>query len=335
MEVKSRFNATNNWVLAWKNKYAIRTQKKTSRDFIMHENDLKKLETLIENENLQLCQIFKVDEIIFEYKNISNDLRSTDSKHYQNYVSVMICTNADGTLKLPITIVGSTPEQKVLEKCSQPMYYVYQKSSWVTSEILIKWFTDDFASTVSSFLRKKSLPIKALLLLQDTPCHPAADRLVKDDIKTYNIPQFLTKPLMEFYITDFLKMYYKKFLVQSILTAQKKDIDLNNFLKKFTIQNAIDLLSNAWDAVSDMSIYKCWKNTLPNHFFETKVDLENDKCILNREIYNIMSQIKEFQNLDEEVIYNWIDESDKDMYPLPTSTELIEMICEKNFEEGK
>lgn len=335
MNIKSAFNAADNWIRAWKKEFGIKNQKKVGRDFL--ENERHNFETLIENENYQLCQIFKVDEIIFEYKSISENLEtmSTNFKRYQNYVSVMICTNADGSLKFPIVIVGRTSEEKVLEACSHPMHYVYQKSAWMTSDILKNWFQNEFVTTAGSFLKKKGLPSKALLLIEDTPCHPKAESLVQGDIKTFNIPQSLVRSPMEFNITDFLKIYYKKFLVQSILSAQKEGTNLSAFLKKFKIVNAIDLLNKAWDSVSDMSIFKCWKNTLPNQIVENKVDFENDKCILNREIHNVMNQIKEFQNLDEEIIDDWIEESlDKDMYTLPTAEELMDMICEKSVEEG-
>ena len=58
-----------------------------------------------------------------------------------------------------------------------PVQYRVQTNSWMSSELFKAWLLKTFVSEVLCHLHNQKLPEKAVLLLDNAPCHPEEDIL--------------------------------------------------------------------------------------------------------------------------------------------------------------
>ena len=93
--------------------------------------------------------------------------------------------------------------------------YRSQKNLWMTSDIFLDWFMKEFVPAVKRFLKKKKLPQKAILLLDNAPSHPSEDELEKDDIKAKFLPPNVTSLIqpMDQGVIENIKRRYRKRLM--------------------------------------------------------------------------------------------------------------------------
>ncbi len=116
MKIDKSFNASEGWLGHWKKKYNIKkyamSGEQKSADIPASEKFKVDFEKFINDENLQLCQIFNVDETGLNFKLLPNktlsekDYRPFGIKQNKDRITVMPCTNADGSLKLPLVVIG-------------------------------------------------------------------------------------------------------------------------------------------------------------------------------------------------------------------------------------
>ena len=65
-------------------------------------------------------------------------------------------------------------------------YKSFKNKAWMCSVIYKDWFFECFVPGVTKYLKDCGLPIKAVLLTENPPTHPAADLLVSGNI-TVNV----------------------------------------------------------------------------------------------------------------------------------------------------
>ena len=114
-------------------------------------------------------------------------------KKQKERITLMACSNATGTHKIPLMFVGKAQNLHCLKnvnKSALPVKYYVQKNAWVDTEIFADWFHKEFVSAVKKHLSEKSLPVKAMLLLGNAPAHPDESLLIRSDesIKTISLP---------------------------------------------------------------------------------------------------------------------------------------------------
>nr|XP_034196433.1 tigger transposable element-derived protein 2-like isoform X2 [Osmia lignaria] len=332
MGIEKKFVASEGWLSHWKSKYGMRQHaacgERFSPDSLEAPILKEEFESIMRENELTLCQIFKTDKTSLNVKMMPKKLhfKPTDFKQNKERFTVMICTNGDGTLKLPLLAIGNSTKSKALENLSPtllPIHYAQQTNPLITIEIFEDWFRNEFVPRVTTFLKEKGLPAKALLLLDYAPCYASFNTFYEGDIKV----TFLQP--MDWDIIETFKRHYKLLFLHSILFAQKNGINLTTQLKSITIKDIIYWMSDAWDAVNDTTILKCWKKLLPNHYYEnTNENL--DESIMNEEILNNVRKINEYQDIDEESVQNWINPKDEDTNEesaIPTNSELIAMVA--------
>lgn len=346
MKIDKSFNASEGWLSHWKKKYNIKkyamSGEQKSADIPASEKFKVDFEKFINDENLQLCQIFNVDETGLNFKLLPNktlsekDYRPFGIKQNKDRITVMPCTNADGSLKLPLVVIGKSAKPRALKNCinNLPVYYTHQSKAWMNSVIFEKWFKDEFVPKVTEFLKAKKLPIKAVLTLDNAPCHPSVEKLTQGHIKAYYYPPNTTsilQPLDQGIIENWKRHYRFKF-IKSILDAEKNGINLLDHLKSVTIKDVIEWSHESWELIQDKTIFKCWKKALPKKFYENSVNndcsgnVTNNVEISNNEMLHQVRQMDGFTNVDSNLLMDWIDNADKDS-TVPANSELIEMVC--------
>lgn len=112
-------------------------------------------------------------------------------------------------------------------------------------------------------MRSQGLPIRAILLLDNAPCHPAAAELKSEDglisvmYMTPNVTP-LIQP-MDQNVIRITKLYYRSSLLTSIISNKE---GICEAIKKITIKDAVINLYAAWSRLDAITISKCWNNIL-------------------------------------------------------------------------
>ena len=98
----------------------------------------------------------------------SNETMILGSKLAKDSLTIATCSNAKGTHKLPLFVIGKSKMPsafKNINLSSLSVYYHNQKSAWMDCTLFKSWFFDKFVPAVEKNLKAQKLPVRALLLL--------------------------------------------------------------------------------------------------------------------------------------------------------------------------
>ena len=171
-------------------------------------------------QEYKMENIFNVDETGIFYKLLPNrtylsagekrkTARGTKGMKAKDRVSAYMCTNATGTGKVPMSIIGKSKNPRCFRKTPCPIKYFSQANAWSDGTTFNKWWQEVFIP----FIRKWThLPV--LLLMDGCASH---DQLVdpKEQITTMVYPPNCTSKHqpMDMGIIAATKRYYRKRLL--------------------------------------------------------------------------------------------------------------------------
>ncbi|XP_046663035.1 jerky protein homolog-like [Homalodisca vitripennis] len=187
-------------------------------------------------------------------------------------ITVALCSNASGTHKLPLFVIGKSAKPrafKTLDMSKLPVYYRSQKSAWMDSHLFKEWFICEFVPKVKSHLLSLKLPVSALLLLDNAPTHP--DELTcegETGIKLYFLPLNVTslQQPMDQGVIECVKRKYRRKLLSEVLFKLENDeqTDLIQVLKTINVKDVIFMVAKAYDEVTALTITKSWRKVWPD-----------------------------------------------------------------------
>lgn len=356
MKIEKSFVASDGWLSHWKKKYSIKhytvSGEKKSADIEAGENFKVAFRSKIDLEELQSCQIFNADETGFNFKMLPKKTLSEQGnrvfgfKQNKERLTVMVCSNADGSCKLPLVVIGKSAKPRPLKDCinSLPVYYTHQKKAWMNSLIFETWFKNEFIPKVTKFLQEKKVPIKAVLLLDNAPSHPPVEKLDEEEIKANYFPPNTTPILqpMDQGIIENLKRNYKKRFLKFLLSLINNGTDPVTSIKTVNIKHVITWLNDSWMEVSESTIFKCWKNVLPPRFYidnSTQIDDPPALSVSNQTLINQVHEINGLEDVEGEAVVDWVQNGDEEELTIPTNLELIDMVrgiddCAEETEEN-
>ena len=160
-----------------------------------------------------------------------------------------ICNNA-GTHKLPLMVIGKSAKPRAFKSVSVkslPVLYRSVKTTWMTQQIFKKWFHSKFAPAVTKHLGAKTLPVKALLLLDNAPSHPSADELKVGDIEVFYFPANVTsavQPMDQGMIESFKRRYRRK-LLTALIEDGNSDLSVIVSLKSINLKDVIYMIAES------------------------------------------------------------------------------------------
>lgn len=96
-------------------------------------------------------------------------------KKQKERVTLMACSNATGSHKLPLMFIGRAANPrcfKNVNKSALPVVYYPQKIAWVNAEIFSDWFHNHFVPAVKKHLTDKRLSVKAFAIAGQRSCTP-------------------------------------------------------------------------------------------------------------------------------------------------------------------
>ena len=187
-------------------------------------------------------------------------------------VTLMACTNASGTCKLPLVLVQSSKNPRGfrhLDMGNLPLLYYAQKNSWMNREIFQHLFDQKFVPKLIHLCARKGIEYKGLLLLKNASSHSATEKLqstygkVTAMFLTPNITSVIH--LIDQGVLAPLRLRYRKPLLRFIVarcgSAPNKTVP--EIVKEVNINNAVYWAIHAWDDVTASSFKKSWRHLLP------------------------------------------------------------------------
>lgn len=127
------------------------------------------------------------------------------------------------------------------------------------------------------FLKTKNLPQKAVLILDNAPCHHPVDELVKETgegkIWVLYMPPNVTPLIqpMDQNAIRLVKLHYKNSLLCKIIGSEDNIISV---LKKLNLYDAATIIARSFASVKESSLAKCWDKIFnPNEDFIEEDDI--------------------------------------------------------------
>jgi hypothetical protein len=270
----SNFSASEGWLDRFKQRHSITFKS------VQGEAGAVNLQPLLEWQQQVLKplisqysenDIFNMDETGLFWKLLPNKTmslkgeRCTGGKRSKERITLLVGANMSGTEKLPLLAIGRSKKPRAFRNKEVPVKYQANSRSWMTAKIfeneMIEW-----DKQVSKQGRK------VLLFLDNFAGHPDMPQL--DNIKMVFFPPNTTSHSqpMDQGIIENLKRHYKKVLLKQRLQA----MDLGKEFS-FTLLDALHVVHNAWDQVSQTTIKNCFAKA---KFVESDVRTEPDDAEL-------------------------------------------------------
>nr|XP_012139977.1 PREDICTED: jerky protein homolog-like isoform X2 [Megachile rotundata] len=290
------FKASDGWYRTWKLRNGIRSialpGEQSPANTKAANQFTNELLNLMEKEELTLHQVFNADETELYFK--------------------------------MMPIIGKTQRPSALKNIAPqllPVKYTDHKNAWMSAIIFERWFKEDFVPQVTNFLKSRGLPVKAVLLLDSDKSYPPMNTLSIGGIRAIFFPSNVTpliQPLDQG-IIKVLKRRYKAVFLKFLINAQADGINYYRAINSFSIKNAIDLISDAWDDITEKTISNCWKKLL-----NMPVDEDNNSDYVTSEhIHQMCKKIRSYEDITLDQINEWIH---TDCLTSLTDEEIIEAV---------
>lgn len=256
------FKASNGWFDRFKKRNKLQqrilsgeTGDISINDFTIEVNEIKKIIMTYSSKD-----IFNMDETGLLFKEIPIKTISYSSKKgfkkIKERLSIVLCCNADGTEKYPLTIIGKSKKPRCFKNFNVSNFcnYVGTNRAWMNSSIFTNWLYD-----LNKHFKKQRR--NTLLLLDNAPSHKI--NIQCSNIQIVFLPPNSTgilQPLDAGIIRSF-KASYKKNLLREVLVAYENGKNTFQCFKDISIKDAIIYCRKAWDEVLPSTIINCWKKT--------------------------------------------------------------------------
>ncbi|XP_015115543.1 tigger transposable element-derived protein 2-like [Diachasma alloeum] len=286
---------------------------------------------MMEEENLSPDQVFNADETGLNFREMPTKTLSAKSepeaaglKCQKERVTVMACSNAPASFKLPLVVIGKSAKPRAIKDLTNlPVCYKSQKSAWMMSTLFTDWFKEEFVPQVTGFLLKRDLPLKAVLLVDNCAAHP--QQLSVGEIPVEFLPPNTTSLIqpMDQGCLQTLKLMYRQQLMGFILGRVNAGTTLTEALKKLTIREVVFWISDAWKRVLDKTIIKLWKPLYPEiqqrvEAASLSINEQNLRVVHNQNMkmwrsyfershfFQLLSQMDEYRGVDDAAIATWL-----------------------------
>ena len=177
--------------------------------------------------------------------------KTKGAKKPKERISVMLCSNADGSDKLRPLVIGKALNPRCFKNFNAKLYcdYYANKKAWMVNSIL-----QDFIKSLNRRMVRENR--KILLLMDNAPSHIIPDNMT--NVRCEFLPPTTTSHLqpMDAGIINAFKAHYRRYLVRFHIDA----IDAGR-VTKVEVSDAIRWTKLSWDEVTSSTIVNCWRHT--------------------------------------------------------------------------
>ena len=286
------FSGSTGWLWWFRKRHGIGNKKvqgeSGSADTEAAEPFRLKLQELIREEDLHLNQIYNADETALYWRSLPVNIQAfkdedkvPGKKISKDKFSALLGANASGTHGLKPVVVGKAAKPRCLkDQMDQlPVIYYNTCNSWFNAAIFEDWFFNHFIPEVRHYqedvLHIPPDEVKAILLLDNAPAHPHADKLVSRDgrIRVVFWPPNTTslfQPMDQGVIMATKRIYTRKYLDEVLVVIPDEDDEIEDTrglrtlkkIKSYNIKSGIYNFASAWKQVKISTLANCWKKFL-------------------------------------------------------------------------
>lgn len=188
---------------------------------------------------------------------------------------------------------------------------------------------------MTKHLKERGLPIKAVLLIDNATTHPAAESLVKGDIRVKYLPPNVTALLqpMDQGILECIKRVYRRHMLGQIIDDEEHGVV--DILKAFNVKSVLYMVSESWEQVARSSLIKSWKKLWPNvcDLPENQTESEADKTnneVQPQEFLEMFRKVDGCSDVDINDIECWLEEDNDGGYGLLTDEQIVATCSNKD-----
>ena len=184
-----------------------------------------------------------------EYSLYVRGAKSSDDKKCKDRLTILFCTNADGSDKHMPFVIGMSKKPRCFQGVKKlPVAYDANNSAWMNTDLFQKWL-------LSFDTRMKIFKKKIILFLDNFSGHKVTN-LNLENIRIEFYPPNCTsilQPLDQGIIRAFKNHYRTKLLSKIISKIDRVEID-----DEINILDALEFLSIAWKMISQQTIINCF-----------------------------------------------------------------------------
>ncbi|KAL6446999.1 hypothetical protein ACFW04_001398 [Cataglyphis niger] len=302
----SNFKGTNGFISKFKKRHSIGSStvhgERTSASKNASTFCREFIKYIIDNK-IPLDKVYNAKETVLYWKTLpsktltSSEHETLDKESDKNKVTLMVCTNATGSHKLPMLIVGEA--YNCLENIrSSSIIYTRQNNTCIDKQLMLTWYQEIFLSEIEAV--HSSNAEQCLLLLNDVSNYPSVEELnsISERCQVICLPSDTTSLApMDQGVIEKLKKIYRKHFLRVILAAETTE-EVQKLLKSLDILKCCHLISDAWDEMMEIIIRDSWKNIFPL-YLEEQLD--------SRIFLNMVNKIPEYDNITLEDINLWLN----------------------------
>ena len=188
------------------------------------------------------------EDLLFNTRVHTKKKSAPERKNSKDRVTFTPCSNAVGTHKLFLLVIGKCANPRVFNGYKSPVVYKVTNKEWMSRSLCFGWFKNHFISEVKGFPTQVNRQLKALLILNNPLSHHKTDEI--NFGPNFKVP-FLTpnctgklQPMGQNLIQN-VKVTYRKQLPQHILSENNDDVDVVKALKIFSLKDSVYFLGLA------------------------------------------------------------------------------------------
>lgn len=306
---------------------------------------------LIADTKLTPEQVYNADETALYWRCMPKNTLATAEdtcsgmKENKDRVTVLACSNAAGTHKLKLFVVGKSNKPRAFKGMKVfPVDYRASKKAWVTTTLTTEWF-DSFVRQARQHCNSIGLEknCRILLLLDNCSAHSCAQTLEKDNVSVLYLPPNCTSLIQpqDQGILRSLKCKYRTEFLRNFLSNVNSGKSVVEMMKSYNLKDVIWALARAWDTIPLSTLNNAWHKIWPSIVFHENdcsekpefrgFKISQEKKMVNDLLEyakNVVSPV--VYELTAEDIEEWIDvDNDAPVVNHLTDQEIFDMAMNK------
>ncbi|XP_053719550.1 tigger transposable element-derived protein 1-like [Synchiropus splendidus] len=271
------FNASHGWYENFKKRSGVQCTVQPKEPVDTFAAEFKRL---VDSEGYLPQQVFNCDEMGLFWKRMPRRTFLTveekamrGPKPMKDRLNLLFCANASGDLKLKPLLVYHSETTRAFKKFrvqTSKLNVMWRSNikARMTRQFFMEWLGEVFSPTVKDYLVEKNLPLKVLLVMDNTPTHPP--RLEGDFqfIQIKFLPANITsrvQPMDQQVFSNFKKLYTKAVFETCFEVTQGSKIPLREYWKDhFHMLSCLQCIDEAWDAVTMRTLRSAWLKLWPD-----------------------------------------------------------------------
>lgn len=343
------FKASSGWLKNFKTRHGIRELdiqgEKLSSDLVAGCAFVEKFKQDVLEKGYSRDDVYNADETGINWRALpSKSLASRREQSAPGFkvskerLTAMVCANASGKHKIKLLVIGKSKNPRCFKNVhTLPVSYTSQKSAWMSSEIFLQWYKNEFIPSVTKYREENNKHGKVLLIIDNAPTHPPLEVLnaINDNFEVQFLPPNVTATLqpMDQGVIVKMKKIYRKQLLRRLLLTENDEESVVHCIKKMNIKDSIYMLSDAWDTLTKTNLQRAWNKLWPEEQSAGEEDVNDNEDGGVKEVTEICSTIPGFEQCDENDAREWLAVDNNDPgYQMLTDEEIAAMVYEDDAE---